>query len=167
MTSDFFPPRPETKPTIYAYADTHPQYAGLLKVGYTTGDVRKRVAQQYPTKPPDKPPYSIRLEEPAMRNDGTTFTDRDVHHKLIEWGVAAAQGGAVGAAYLGSQGDEWDAQKDMALATVGAIAAMLITAAVNWRFQRDFAREWAESLRVKRPRPLGEDSLARSLRKQR
>jgi len=85
-------------------------------------------------------------------------------YELIEWGVAAAQGGELGAAYLGSQGDAWDAQKDMALATIGAVAAMLITAAVNWRFQRDFAREWAESLRVKRPRPLGEDALARSLR---
>ena len=32
----FSPPRLESKPTIYAYADTNPQYAGLLKVGYTT-----------------------------------------------------------------------------------------------------------------------------------
>ena len=31
----FSPPRPESRPTIYAYADTNPQYAGLLKVGYT------------------------------------------------------------------------------------------------------------------------------------
>jgi putative membrane protein len=86
-------------------------------------------------------------------------------YELLEWGVAVTQGGELGAAYLGSQGDPWDAQVDMALATIGAVAAMLITATVNWRFQRDFAREWAESLRVKRPRPLGEDALARSLRK--
>jgi putative membrane protein len=51
----------------------------------------------------------------------------------------------------------------MALATMGAIIAMLVTAAINWRSQRDFAREWAESLRVKRPEPLGEDALARRL----
>ena len=32
---DFFPPRPSATPTIYAYASTHPDLAGLLKVGYT------------------------------------------------------------------------------------------------------------------------------------
>jgi len=56
-------------------------------------------------------------------------------------------GGGLGTAYLGTQGDPWDAQKDMALAMAGAVAAMLTTAAINWRFQRDFARSWAESLR--------------------
>jgi putative membrane protein len=85
-------------------------------------------------------------------------------YELIEWGAAEVLGGDLGTAYLGTQGDPWDAQKDMALATVGAIVAMLVTAAINWRFQRDFAREWAESLRVKRPAPLGEDALARRLR---
>ena len=38
MSKDFFPPRPEPRPTIYAYEDTNPQYAELLKVGYTTVD---------------------------------------------------------------------------------------------------------------------------------
>ena len=64
----FSPPRPESKPTIYAYADTNPQYAGLLKVGYTTVDVQARVAQQYPTKKPCNLPYRIVLEASAMRN---------------------------------------------------------------------------------------------------
>ncbi len=31
MSKDFFPPRPESRPTVYAYEDTNPQYAGLLK----------------------------------------------------------------------------------------------------------------------------------------
>jgi len=39
MGKDFFPPRPESRPSIYAYEDTNPQYAGLLKVGYTTVDM--------------------------------------------------------------------------------------------------------------------------------
>jgi putative membrane protein len=81
-------------------------------------------------------------------------------YELIEWGAASFFGGDLGTAYLGTQGDQWDAQKDMALATLGAVIAMLVTAAVNWRFQRDFARSWAESLRVKHPQPLGEDALA-------
>jgi len=85
-------------------------------------------------------------------------------YELIEWGAAELLGGDLGVAYLGSQGDPWDAQKDMALATVGAILAMLVTAALNWRYQRDFAREWAESLRVKRALPLGEDELRRLMR---
>jgi hypothetical protein len=32
MVQDFFPPRPKSRPTIYAYEDTNPQCAGLLKV---------------------------------------------------------------------------------------------------------------------------------------
>jgi putative membrane protein len=85
-------------------------------------------------------------------------------YELIEWGAASAFGGELGTAYLGTQGDVWDAQKDMALATLGAILAMTLTAAVNWYSQRDFAREWAESLRVKGSAPLGEDLVAQRLR---
>lgn len=89
---DFFPLRPEANPKIYAYEDTNPQYSGLLKVGYTTQDVQQRVAQQYPTLRPGKPPYRIRLEERAMRNDGSSFTDRDVHRYLRRHGFANPNG---------------------------------------------------------------------------
>ena len=82
-------------------------------------------------------------------------------YELIEWGAAAVFGGDLGQSYLGTQGDVWDAHKDMALASLGALAAMGITAVINWRFQRDFSREWAESLRVKHAAPLGEEALAR------
>ena len=41
--------------------------------------------------------------------------------------------------------------------------AMLITAGINVRLQRDFAAEWNESLRVKSRRPLGEDEMRRLL----
>ncbi len=84
-------------------------------------------------------------------------------YELVEWGAASLFGGDLGTAYLGTQGDEWDAHKDMALASLGALVAMIVTACVNARFDRDFAREWRESLRVKRPAPLGEvriDELA-------
>jgi len=92
MSSEFFPPRPESKPIIYAYEDTNPQYAGLLKIGYTTVDAQSRVAQQYPTLKPGKPPYRIVLEESAMRNDGTAFTDRDVHRYLRIVGIKNPEG---------------------------------------------------------------------------
>lgn len=42
---------------------------------------------------------------------------------------------------------------------------MLITYAINRALQRDFAEEWAQSLRVKDARPLGEYALARMLKR--
>src|SRR5438445_446942 len=92
MSRDFFPPRPESRPTVYAYEDTNPQYSKLLKVGYTTVDAQSRVAQQYPTLKPGKPPYRIVLEEKAMRTDGTVFTDRDVHRMLRINGIKNPEG---------------------------------------------------------------------------
>jgi putative membrane protein len=44
-------------------------------------------------------------------------------YEIIEWIYAAGSDPAAGAAYLGSQGDIWDAQKDMLADTLGAIAA--------------------------------------------
>jgi putative membrane protein len=79
--------------------------------------------------------------------------------ELLEWGVAMVVAPDLGNAYLGTQGDQWDAHKDMALATLGAAIAMTVTAAINLRMQRDFAREWNESLTVKRKMPLGENAF--------
>lgn len=92
MSSEFFPQRPKSQPVIYAYEDTHPQYAGLLKIGYTTRDAQTRVAQQYPISRPGSPPYKIVLEESAMRSDGTGFTDHDVHRMLRIMGVVNPEG---------------------------------------------------------------------------
>ncbi|MEX2139125.1 MAG: DUF2238 domain-containing protein [Pirellulales bacterium] len=85
-------------------------------------------------------------------------------YELIEYAIAVGIGGDVGHSYLGSQGDVWDAQKDMALATLGGIITISITAVVNWHYQRDFAKEFAESLRSDGG-PLGEVRL-RELREQ-
>ena len=92
MSQDFFPPRPASQPTIYAYEDTNPQYAGLLKVGYTTRTVQKRLSDIYPVKTPGQPPYRILLEESAMRNDGSVFTDHDVHRMLRLNGIRNPDG---------------------------------------------------------------------------
>ena len=82
-SKDFFPQRPGSHPMVYAYAENNPQYTGLLKVGYTEKDVKTRVGNQYPTKRPDGLlPYTIVLAESAMREDGTSFTDHDVHRVL-------------------------------------------------------------------------------------
>lgn len=88
--------------------------------------------------------------------------------ELFEWAAAEFFGGDLGAAYLGSQGDIWDAHKDMGLASLGALTAMIVTVLINVYLQRDFAREWSHSLTVKSNKPLGEDEMKRLwLRKRR
>lgn len=77
-------------------------------------------------------------------------------YELVEWLAAELFGGDLGIAYLGTQGDVWDAHKDMALASLGALVAMSVTAFINSRVNRDFAREWNESLRIKSRQPWGE-----------
>jgi putative membrane protein len=86
-------------------------------------------------------------------------------YELLEWAIAIFVGGDVGQSYLGTQGDDWDAHKDMALATLGGLIAMTVTALINWRYQRDFAKEFAASLRVGRSKPLGEVRLREIRRK--
>lgn len=92
MSDKFFPTRPETNPTIYAYELTDvASHKGLLKVGYTSRNSQDRIAEQLKTSRID---YRIVFEESAMRNDGSAFTDHDVHryfkkvgikHKAGEW----------------------------------------------------------------------------------
>ena len=51
-----------------------------------------------------------------------------VIYELIEWLAALRFGGDLGVAYLGTQGDVWDAQKDMALAAFGAVIGLAVVA---------------------------------------
>ena len=87
-------------------------------------------------------------------------------YELIEWWAALFFGGDLGMDFLGTQGDIWDAHKDMTLAAIGATIAMTVTGLFNWRLQRDFAREWARSLMVKSRAPLGEESIARMMERE-
>lgn len=80
--------------------------------------------------------------------------------ELVEWIAASMVNADVGTAYLGMQGDIWDAQKDITSASLGALVAMGITAAINARYKRDFARDFVQSFEVKRSKPLGEEGLA-------
>lgn len=87
MNADFFPQRPELHPAVYAYRDKNPEHAGLLKVGFTQHDVERRVAQQFPViQPGGGKPYEIVFAESAMRPDGTSFMDHDVHKRLKQNG---------------------------------------------------------------------------------
>lgn len=54
-------------------------------------------------------------------------------YEALEGVVAVIVSPELGAAYLGTQGDEWDAQKDTGLALAGAVITMLI---VWWQDRR-------------------------------
>ena len=73
------------KPTIYAYSDT--RYEGKLKVGYTAvKSAEERVKEQFPVITPTQS-WTIVLDEPAIRDDGSFFTDHDVHKALKKHGI--------------------------------------------------------------------------------
>ena len=73
-------------------------------------------------------------------------------YELVEWAAAVVFGGDLGMAFLGTQGDVWDAHKDMALASLGELIAMLVIAIVNRR--RHVSDPDPDA-------PLGEVALAR------
>ncbi len=54
----------------------------------------------------------------------TYLCAHSVVYELIEWAAALVFGGDLGVAYLGTQGDPWDSQRDMALACGGAAVAI-------------------------------------------
>jgi len=56
-------------------------------------------------------------------------------YELIEWAVADVFFPSQGDAYLGTQGDIWDAQKDIFLAFSGAIIATTIVSAIKRYFK--------------------------------
>jgi Type III restriction enzyme, res subunit len=73
-------PKPEIRPRIYAYSIADKAHAGLLKVGQTSREVKKRVGEQLKTARIKN--YAIELDESAERNDGTIFSDHEVRTAL-------------------------------------------------------------------------------------
>ncbi len=57
-------------------------------------------------------------------------------YEIIEWLVADVFFTHQGDAYLGTQGDIWDAQKDMALAFIGAVLIMVIASTIKKFFDK-------------------------------
>lgn len=55
--------------------------------------------------------------------------------ELIEWGVAAFTDKVTGETYVATQGDPWDAQKDIILALVGSVLFITITRTFNKSFE--------------------------------
>ena len=56
-------------------------------------------------------------------------------YELVEWGVADVFFPAQGAAFLGTQGDVWDAQKDIMLAFTGAVLATSLVSLIKRRLK--------------------------------
>ena len=81
MSNEFFPEL--RTPYIYAYSDS--RFPNCLKIGYTTSNVQKRVAEQFPVKLPSQS-HKIELAELAIRQDGSFFRDHDVHRLLEKKG---------------------------------------------------------------------------------
>ncbi len=86
----FFPPRPSANPTIYAYelvgVSTH---LSLLKIGFTDRDAQTRIREQLGTAAIK---HRILFEESAMKRDGSSFTDHDIHRHLRSQGFANPEG---------------------------------------------------------------------------
>jgi hypothetical protein len=82
-------PKPEVRPRIYAYSIADDAHRGLLKVGQTTRHVKQRVAEQLKTAAITN--FTIQLDEPAEREDGTTITDHAVREMLRRKGFPNPQ----------------------------------------------------------------------------
>jgi hypothetical protein len=79
-------PKPQVRPRIYAYSIDDKAHKGLLKIGQTTRDVKRRVAEQLQTAAIKN--FTIELDESAERADGTTFSDNEVRATLVKKGFA-------------------------------------------------------------------------------
>jgi hypothetical protein len=82
-------PKPQAQPRIYAYSIDDKAHQGLLKVGQTTRDVKKRITEQLKTAAIKN--YRVELDEPAAGDDGTIFTDHAVREALGKKGFPKAE----------------------------------------------------------------------------
>ena len=94
-----------------------------------------------------------------------TFSFSSIY-EIIEWKAAALAAPELGMAFLGTQGDIWDAQKDMLLAGTGAVIAMVIVFLLNLWLNPNTLTEMRDSFRLpKEDRPLGEVKIEEWLEK--
>ncbi len=81
VAADFFSQRPAITPSIYVYELIGvASHKGYIKIGYTERDVATRIKEQLHTS---AVPFKILYQESAMREDGSVFTDKDIH-RIIE-----------------------------------------------------------------------------------
>ncbi len=66
-------------------------------------------------------------------------------YELLEWAAVIVLGDGAGMAWLGAQGDIWDAHWDSFFAMIGAILATFAMASVHLITGRDLTREWVDN----------------------
>ena len=76
-------------PRIYAYIDEH--FPDMLKIGYTNRTAIERIKEQYPIKQP-RQTWELILDIIALRNDGTYYTDHNIHKRLENKGFHREEG---------------------------------------------------------------------------
>ncbi len=74
-------------------------------------------------------------------------------YEILEWWTARLADPSAGTAFLGTQGDDWDAQKDMCCAVTGAVLAAMLEAWVGMHRQRTEHRVQRVIARVPTGRP--------------
>ena len=90
MSKEFFSQRPEVTPTIYAYKlPNDSSRKGQLKIGDTNRTAHKRIKEQIGAT---RAKFKIVLEESAMRKDGSSFRDYEVHKYLRNKGIKNTDG---------------------------------------------------------------------------
>jgi len=90
MKSKFFPKKSEVTPKVYAYQlPNDSSKKGQLKIGQTNRSVLARVTEQVGAT---RAAFNIVLEENAMQNDGSTFSDHDIHNYLRNKGFYNSEG---------------------------------------------------------------------------
>ncbi len=82
MSNDaFFVQRPNINPTIYVYKfEGVKSHEGYIKIGYTERDVLTRIKEQIGAS---HIPFKVLYQESAMCDNGSCFTDHEVH-KILE-----------------------------------------------------------------------------------
>jgi len=78
-------PKPIARLRVYAYSIADADHRGLLKIGQTTRSVKQRIAEQLKTAAIKN--YTIELDEPAERDDGSLFSDHQVRAALARKGL--------------------------------------------------------------------------------
>lgn len=90
MSKEYFGEKKEVNPIIYAYELPEVnKNKNLFKIGYTTRTAEQRIKEQTKTAGVK---YKIVLEESAMKNDGSVFSDRDIHNILKKKGIKNPEG---------------------------------------------------------------------------
>ena len=77
-------PKPEARPRVYAYSIDDAAHNGLLKIGQTTRNVQQRISEQLRTAAIQN--YRIEVDEEAVRDDGSIFSDHEVRAALVRKG---------------------------------------------------------------------------------